>query len=77
MPSDPNETRLADLLLRWEELREQGQPRSAEELCADCPELAAELCRRIEALRSMESLLGSGCAGRPAGPKRPGGAGVP
>jgi serine/threonine protein kinase len=44
---------ISDLLLRWEELREQGQTVSAEELCRDCPELAEEVRRRIEALEAV------------------------
>jgi serine/threonine-protein kinase len=51
-------TALSELLLRWQELRSEGQPISAEELCAGCPELLPELRRQIEALRSMEALLG-------------------
>jgi serine/threonine-protein kinase len=54
MPDDP---RLADLLLRWEELRDQGQSVSAEKLCVECPELLPELRRRIQALVSLESML--------------------
>jgi serine/threonine-protein kinase len=54
MPDDP---RLADLLLRWEELRDQGRSVSAEELCRDSPELLPELRRRIQALLSLESML--------------------
>jgi serine/threonine protein kinase len=49
---------VSELLLRWEEAREQGQPRSAAELCASCPELVPELERRIRALESMEAALG-------------------
>ena len=41
--------RLADLLLRWEELRDQGQTLSARELCPECPEMAEELDCRIRA----------------------------
>lgn len=47
-----DEDRLADLLVRWEERREQGQEVSAQELCRDCPELAQELDRRITALKA-------------------------
>jgi serine/threonine protein kinase len=54
MAGDP---RLDELLLRWEELRDQGRTVPAEELCADCPELLAELKRRIRALRSMDPIL--------------------
>jgi serine/threonine protein kinase len=44
-------------LLRWRELRQLGQQPSAEELCADCPELADELRDRIQAVESMERRL--------------------
>jgi hypothetical protein len=42
--------RLVDLLLRWEEMREQGRLVSAEELCRDCPELLDEVRRRLRFL---------------------------
>jgi serine/threonine protein kinase len=48
---------LSDLLLRWHELRAEGREPSPEELCADCPELAAEVRQQIEALQSMEAIL--------------------
>jgi serine/threonine-protein kinase len=48
-----------ELVLRWQELREQGQAVSAEELCADCPALLDDLRRQLEALRSMEQFLGA------------------
>jgi WD40 repeat protein len=51
------EEQLDDLLLQWEDSREQGRPRSAEELCRDCPELMTELRRRIDALRAIDSAL--------------------
>src|SRR5262245_43403941 len=51
-------TTASELLLRWQELRRQGRRLSAEELCADCPELAGELRQQIRALESMEALLG-------------------
>jgi serine/threonine-protein kinase len=53
-------TALSELLLRWQDLRNEGQSVSAEELCTDCPELLPELRQQIEAMRSMESLLGIG-----------------
>ena len=49
--TDKDEDLLADLLLRWDELREQGQDVSALELCHGCPHLADELARRINALK--------------------------
>jgi serine/threonine-protein kinase len=55
-------TGVSDRLLRWQDARRQGKRLTAEELCADCPELAAELRGQIEALESMESLLGLGAA---------------
>jgi serine/threonine protein kinase len=42
-----------ELLLRWDELREQGQSVSPEELCRDCPELVVELRQAIEAIAAM------------------------
>jgi eukaryotic-like serine/threonine-protein kinase len=41
---------LADLLLRWEELREMGQDTPAEEICQDHPHLVAEFTRRTKIL---------------------------
>ena len=52
MSNTPTEDRLGELLLRWDELRRQGRDVPAEDLCADCPELAAELRRRIEVVRA-------------------------
>ncbi|MEY3203797.1 MAG: hypothetical protein RLZZ21_128 [Planctomycetota bacterium] len=43
---------LAELLLRWEELFEQGHDVPAAELAAGRPHLVAELTRRIEVLKS-------------------------
>jgi serine/threonine protein kinase len=51
---------VSELLLRWQEVRQQGRNLSAEELCADCPELIAELRQDIQALESMEAILGMG-----------------
>jgi eukaryotic-like serine/threonine-protein kinase len=44
---------VSDLLLRWEELLEQGQAVSAEELCRNCPELLSEVREGIAALQAM------------------------
>ncbi len=54
--TDKDDELLADLLVRWEELREQGQDVSALELCQDCPHLADELARRINALEVISWL---------------------
>lgn len=48
--TDKDEELLADLLLRWEELRDQGQDITAQELCQDHPDLIDQLARRINAL---------------------------
>src|SRR5438132_7612922 len=52
------QNRVEALLLRYDELRTQQTPASAEELCQDCPELVAELKRRIRILESMDGMLG-------------------
>jgi len=44
---------IGDLLLRWDELREQGRDMTPEELCRDHPELVEEVRRRIQALQAM------------------------
>jgi WD40 repeat protein len=48
-------TRLAELLLRFEELRQAGQAPTAEELCRDCPELLEPLKRHIELFGPSDS----------------------
>jgi WD40 repeat protein/predicted Ser/Thr protein kinase len=53
----PLDERLADLLLRWEELHEQGRAVTPEELCRDCPELFDEVRRRIRDLQSLGPAL--------------------
>jgi len=57
MSSSPTEERLCELLLRWDDLRHQGREVPAEELCGGAPELLAELHRRIEVVRAMDSVL--------------------
>jgi hypothetical protein len=54
--TDEDEDRLADLLLRWEELRERGQDTAANELCQDQPRLIEELSHRIKALKATSWL---------------------
>src|SRR5947209_11305051 len=53
----------SELLLRWQDLRRQGTPVTPEELCAGCPERAPELRRQIQAIESMEAMLGVGADG--------------
>src|SRR5262245_5400053 len=44
---------ISELLLRWDDLREQGRDVTAEALCRDCPQLTGEGRRRIEALEAV------------------------
>ena len=48
-----NRELLAELLLRWEELYEQGQDIPASELAKEHPELIDELARRIQNLKAI------------------------
>jgi serine/threonine-protein kinase len=57
MSSTPIEDRLGELLLRWDELRRDGRDVTAEELCGDCPDLAPEVKRRIDAVERMDPVL--------------------
>lgn len=52
--TNEDEEILADLLLRWDELREQGQEVSSIELCQGCPHLVDELEHRIRALKAAD-----------------------
>jgi serine/threonine-protein kinase len=52
-----SETRLEELLYQWEEGLERGQPRTPEELCADCPGLVEPLKGEIYKLERMEAAL--------------------
>src|SRR6266540_3921731 len=45
-----DEARLQELLSRWQQLCQQGRTITVKELCADCPELAGELERRVRIL---------------------------
>ncbi len=53
-----DDPRLTELLLRWEELEQQGKHVSVEEICSTCPDLAEELGRRIALLDKAAPLLG-------------------
>jgi formylglycine-generating enzyme required for sulfatase activity len=72
MCTEADETILADLLLRWEELREQGRDADAGALCADAgrPGLAEELERRISDLRDVDVVLNRPGGGVDSGPER-------
>jgi serine/threonine protein kinase/Tfp pilus assembly protein PilF len=52
-----SEERLNSLLSSWQKLQSDGRDPPAAELCCDCPELAQELNRRIDALRRMNDLI--------------------
>src|SRR5215813_6435122 len=51
-------SRINELILRWVELREQGQDVSASELCRESPECREVLERRLGALRSLSGAGG-------------------
>jgi serine/threonine protein kinase len=53
----PIDGELMELLVHWEELREQGQDVPLQELCADRPELAEELRRRIKGLKNLAGAM--------------------
>jgi len=55
--------KIDELLERWEQLSEQGNEISVEELCQDCPELSGEVRRRIAALNAMSWLQKSDTSG--------------
>ncbi len=57
-PAPVDEGRLADLLSVWQAGQDQGRDTPPAELCRDCPELAAELERRIRALRQVNHFAG-------------------
>ena len=54
--TEKDEDNLAELLVRWEEAHERGHDLPAQELCRECPHLAGELARRIEALKATSWL---------------------
>jgi serine/threonine protein kinase/tetratricopeptide (TPR) repeat protein len=57
-----DETRLNELLDRWEELEGRGETPTPEDLCRHDPGLVDELRRRIAALRGMDAILEEGLA---------------
>jgi serine/threonine protein kinase len=63
---------ISELLLRWDDLREQGRCISAEELCQECPDLVVDVRRQIQALEAMYQIPngvnrnGETVAGEPA-----------
>ena len=53
----PEDARLLDLVVRWEELREADQNVAVEELCRECPELLPALRQRLQALGEVNAVL--------------------
>ena len=51
------DSRLLDLLERWESLCDQGKLVPPEELCRDCPDLLEEVKRRIDDLLALKAKL--------------------
>ena len=51
-----DEEQFRELVDRWENLHEQGQDASVEELCRDCPQLANRLRKWIKLLRASDWL---------------------
>jgi tRNA A-37 threonylcarbamoyl transferase component Bud32/sugar lactone lactonase YvrE len=74
-----DESLVAELLLRWRELRAQGQDVSAEELCGDRPDLLERLRHDLRAVEGMEAFLdtGNGETLPPAAPPGADGATLP
>ncbi len=60
-----NTSSVSALVVRWQELCQEGQDISAEELCADCPELLADVKRQIQGLASMNRFLGTSSSEAP------------
>jgi len=50
-----DDTKIDELLDRWEELREQGESISPKELCRDCPELLGAVKEQVFALQWVPS----------------------
>jgi serine/threonine protein kinase len=53
----PAQSRVVDLILRWQDLREQSQTPTPEQICAETPELLDEFKRRIGDLESIDRRL--------------------
>src|SRR5687768_4257630 len=52
-----DETIIIDLICRWEELHDQGEPVTPEELCRKSPELLERFRARLAAVRQLDPLL--------------------
>src|SRR5262245_51585971 len=49
-----DQSRLSELLRRWQEQRQRGQQVAPEELCRDCPELLPELERQLSTVTEAD-----------------------
>ena len=65
----PEETKLLDLLVQWEEQRQDGHAPTAEDLCPDDVRLQDALRRRIEKRQRMQALLELPSATLPIAPQ--------
>jgi serine/threonine protein kinase len=57
MSQVPDDDSLMELLVRWDELQQQGHDIPVEQLCSGRMEIASELERRIRALRALDAPL--------------------
>ncbi len=53
------ETRLDEVLSRWQNHQARGEEVSAAELCRECPELLPEVRRRLRALQQLDQMAAS------------------
>ncbi len=53
----PEDSRLLEMVVRWEECREAGRTVALEELCRDYPELLSALRHRLRALGLLNAVL--------------------
>src|SRR5262249_5538365 len=51
-----DDSRVSELLRRWQEHRDKGQTLSPEQLCVGCPELHGEVRRQLDAVRWIEGM---------------------
>jgi hypothetical protein len=59
-------SRIESLIVRWEELKEQGVPTSPEELCAQRPEFLEEVRRKVALLDGIDRALDTVVSGHGA-----------
>src|SRR5687767_7425693 len=50
----PTESRVFELVARWQQARESGSSISPEEVCRDAPELVSEVRRALEVLKLLD-----------------------